>query len=98
MKYLQQGDVLLKPINKATGEKKNTNVLQEGEHTGHAHRITKGEFEIFVEAEKIYLKAITECLLTHEEHNPIEIAPGDYEIDIVREYEHFSEEARRVRD
>lgn len=40
----------------------------------------------------------TPVTLLHEEHNPVSIPPGEYRIGIVREYDHFAEEARAVAD
>lgn len=99
MNYWQQGDCLIKPTNKIGGTfDKKRNVLIEGEHTGHAHRVTEGHFEIYTEMQQIFLKAISECKITHEEHNPITIPPGIYEIDQVREYDPFQKAIERVRD
>jgi len=36
--------------------------------------------------------------LTHEEHNPIEIPSGYYKVDIVKEFDHFSQLTRSVVD
>ena len=99
MEYYQQGDCLIKPAkipNKAN--KKRRNVLIEGELTGHVHRVTEGQFEIMIEAQKIFLKAITECKVTHEEHREIVIPPGEYEIDRVREADPFQNAVRSVMD
>lgn len=37
-------------------------------------------------------------VVVHEEHYPVEVPPGDYQVGRVREYDHFAEEARRVID
>ena len=36
--------------------------------------------------------------LTHEEHNPVTVPSGYYKIDIVKEFDHFSQLDRRVVD
>jgi hypothetical protein len=36
--------------------------------------------------------------LRHEEHKTINLPPGEYKIGIVKEYDHFKEEAREVID
>ena len=36
--------------------------------------------------------------LTHEEHNPIQVPSGYYKIDIVKEFDHFSQLTRSVVD
>jgi hypothetical protein len=38
------------------------------------------------------------ALLRHEEHKPIEVPPGIYEMDLVREYDYDNELVRRVAD
>lgn len=99
MTIYQQGDCLIKPTTEIVGVfVKDRNVLIEGEHTGHAHRVTEGQFEIYAQMQRIFLKAITQCRITHEEHNPITIPPGVYEIDRVREYDPFEKVIQRVRD
>ncbi len=99
MKYLQQGDVLLKPceIPKSAKDIK-TNVLQEGEHTGHAHRLYGDGFTIYQDKDTKYLRLVEPVMLKHEEHKEISLPAGDYVIGIVREYDHLEEEARNVID
>jgi hypothetical protein len=36
--------------------------------------------------------------VVHEEHHAVAIPPGDYLIGIVREFDHFAGESRRVID
>lgn len=45
-----------------------------------------------------YLKIDEVAYLVHEEHKTISVQPGEYRIGIVREYDHFKEEAREVVD
>lgn len=102
MNYLQQGDVLIKPakIPSDTAATKG-NVLQEGEHTGHAHRLHGDGFTVFEhpKTKRKHLRIVKGgVMLRHEEHKAFEVPPGDYEIDIVREYDHFEEETRSVLD
>lgn len=69
-------------------------ILAEGELTGHAHRtIAEDSF-----VENNVLAAPKGTTVKHEEHNPIKLPPGEYDISIVREYDHFAEEARQVID
>jgi hypothetical protein len=100
MKVWQQGDVVLLQIAKAPeGTKKNNNVIQEGEHTGHAHRITGGVGNIFTVGEQMYVKAGKEgATITHEEHLPVTIEEGDYEVRIVRQKDPFTKLVSRVID
>lgn len=102
MKYYQQGDVLIKPVkgipNIKTKKKLKTKVLVEGEETGHAHRITSGKHELYAIGQTIYLQALAEVTVKHEEHEPIILPKGTYKIDQVREVDHFKDQVRRVVD
>ena len=96
--YYQHGDVLIKRINAIpTGAiKKSTNILAEGEVTGHAHRVTGGD--VYEKDGVLYLHLETETEVTHEEHHTQVIPAGDYQIGIVREYDHVREEEHNVAD
>lgn len=97
--FYQQGDVIIKKISQVKGKKLNHLTLAEGEATGHHHTITEGETELYEEQGVLYLRVNSEkATLTHQEHKPIELPTGEYEIGRVREYDHFAEEARRVAD
>lgn len=103
MNYFQHGDVLLFKVDKIPGglEKCNHNRVQEGEATGHAHRLYGDGFTIFEDPhtkQRNYLRLLKETPIRHEEHKEILLPPGDYRIGIVREYDHFQEEAKRVID
>lgn len=99
--YIQQGDTLYFPeaLPKDLVELK-TNVVQEGEATGHAHRLHGEGFQLFEQpkTKEKFLRVVEPTALRHEEHKEITLPPGDYRVGIVREYDHFSEEARRVAD
>lgn len=102
--YLQQGDVLLAKVDEIPAEAvlTNTNVLQEGEHTGHAHRLdgTTQDFEVFEmpTTKEKFLKVLNPVALRHEEHRAFKIEPGNYKIGIVREYDPFQKLVRKVVD
>lgn len=75
-------------------------VLAEGEATGHAHRIkdvsaVKAMFKLDGTLQWETVKPVE---LTHEEHKPVKIPVGEYESGIVREFDHYTEEARNVAD
>jgi hypothetical protein len=110
MTYLQQGDVILESI-KIPSEQLEVSfnhILQHGEHTGHKHALrfmhdakrSSPQFEVLTNKEtgSRYLKIGEPADLVHEEHKTIAVPPGEYEIRIVREYDHFKEEAREVVD
>lgn len=97
--FHQQGDVVVAKIDKIKGKKLNHLTLATGEKTGHHHTITEGEAELYEENGILYLHVESEnATLTHQEHKPIVIDKGDYEIGIVKEYDHFLEESRSVSD
>lgn len=101
----QQGDVVLVKITDIVdlpeGLKSHDNVLAEGEATGH-HHVAEGEGVAVLEKEgepgDLFLLAPNGATIGHEEHNPLTVPPGTYEVKHVREYDHFEEEARRVAD
>lgn len=97
--FYQQGDVVVKEIKEIKGNKINHLTLAQGSKTGHHHSITKGDAEMYEENDVLFLKINSKnATLSHQEHNPIEIKKGNYQIMIVREYDHFAEEARNVAD
>ena len=98
--YLQQGDVLIKKVNyEIKGEKLDHLRLAEGEKTGHFHGITEGIGHLIMMDSIMHLEVLSEtALLRHQEHNEIRIPKGNYKIEIVREYDPFEDEIRKVQD
>lgn len=86
---IRQGDVLLLPIATHTaGTKLSHLTLAEGEVTGHRHRISDGEAELYERDGVLYLRVLSAtATLTHEEHQAIAIPQGNWMIRIQREYE-----------
>lgn len=86
----RHGDVGIFPTKKKflDGVKRDRLVLAEGEVTGHAHRIAEGEASLYEKNGVLYLRVFSDtATVTHEEHKPIEIPMGDYEIRIQKDYE-----------
>jgi hypothetical protein len=85
---IRQGDVLIIPSNESIeGIKLPHLTLAEGEVTGHRHRISNGEAELFERDGMLYLKVLSPtAILTHEEHAEVTIPKGNWEIQIQREY------------
>lgn len=94
----RQGDILLVP---AWGEQLSESarpvardargrlVLALGEATGHAHAVAAPDAQLLAEPGEVdrrFLRIVTEALLTHEEHAPIPLPPGLYEVVRQREY------------
>lgn len=95
----QQGDVILKKVEKVQGKKLNHLVLAEGEVTGHCHQVTEGDAGLYEKDGTLYLSVQSDsAVVTHEEHGAITLPKGNYEICKVREYDHFLEESRAVQD
>lgn len=80
-------------------EIKKTNVLAEGEVTGHAHRCTETatvmEYNDGTKTLNVTKKGTT---ITHEEHKHINIPEGEYSVHIQREEDPDTREARQVAD
>lgn len=102
MKYYQQGDVILIPVKKSElnrhAKKTRTSILQLGEATGHAHRVHGPSYMVWETTWNKHLVLGKPAVLRHEEHKPIKLPRGAYEIRIVREFDHFIELPRKVRD
>ena len=102
---LQQGDVLINKISKVPKEAKRKEprerdkayILAEGEVTGHAHKINAA-IDFLELADRLFFKNDAPVIVEHEEHNAITVPAGIWEVTKVREYDHFKEEIREVRD
>ncbi len=89
---IRQGDVLILPslenLNLLNSQKLPHLTLAEGEVTGHRHRITQGQAELYQKGDTLYLKVLSESAqLTHEEHQMLTIPQGTWMIRIQREYQ-----------
>ena len=102
MTYMQHGDVLIRAIPALPpGARRSTRrILAEGEATGHAHRLMEeADVEVFEHEGTLFLRVGPRgAMVTHEEHGPAVIPPGEYQVGRVQEYDHFAEEARNIRD
>ena len=88
MQPIRQGDVILVPVPEIEGKKLSHFTLAEGEVTGHKHRISDGQAELFEKDGTLYLRVFSDvATLTHEEHKAISIPQGNWMIRIQREYE-----------
>lgn len=97
----QQGDVILRRLDKMPdGEQIITRkrlVLAHGE-SGHSHVIEDDEAELIQIGERMLLRLSKAATVKHEEHKPIRLAPGIWEVGRVREYDYFQHMARQVVD
>lgn len=82
------------------GDKKADLVLAEGETTGHKHRVTKGQVELFhLMAGVMLLKVISDtAIISHEEHEDIILPMGEWVVPIQQEINHIEKTLQRVAD
>ena len=73
-------------------------ILAEGEATGHAHAVVDDELEVYEKDGILYIKASRPFTIVHEEHAPVTVEAGIWEVDRQREYDPFLEETRTVTD
>ena len=99
MKLYRQGDVLFRRVKKlpAGDRKKRENAtVAYGEVTGHSHALAaedRGLAEVLEIGDGLYVH-VSEggirieggATFVHEEHGPVTLPPGDYEVTIQREY------------
>ncbi|HEU5378635.1 MAG TPA: hypothetical protein VFV38_24710 [Ktedonobacteraceae bacterium] len=93
----RQGDVLFVKVADLPAElvERKSDVLVEGEATGHAYRLTEGQVWQTQEG-VLFLSAVTGSKIVHEEHAPIELEPGYWQV--IRQREYSPKETRWVRD
>lgn len=106
MKTFRQGDVMIRQIKQLPPDAKDTTpddriVLAYGEVTGHAHAIAPGQAREFSLADaagavRRFLSVVSEATVRHEEHAPIPLGPGFFEI--IQQREYTPEEIRSVAD
>lgn len=110
MKLVRQGDVLLRQTKKAptASARRVTDqgrvILAYGEQTGHAHEVIGVDnadpvpaMELFEEPDGSRVLVVKrDALVRHEEHGPVSLAPGHYEV--IRQREYSPEAIRNVAD
>lgn len=90
MKLYRQGDVLIKRI-KAVPQntaKRESGILAFGEVTGHCHKVEElTKAEVLEIGSDLYLRVGPEGVrIVHDEHAPITLPSGEYEVVIQKEY------------
>ncbi|MBF2083484.1 hypothetical protein [Thermoleptolyngbya sp. C42_A2020_037] len=98
MNPIRQGDVILTTVESGNlaqrqpapldrAQRLNHLTLAEGEVTGHRHRIADGDAELYERNSTLYLYVRSESArLVHEEHKPIDVPMGIWQVRIQREY------------
>ncbi len=104
----RQGDVLVIPIDAARlpvslvpapRDRRGRMVLALGEATGHAHVVTGDGVALLCppdEPERLFLDIEGYGRLGHDEHGPIPLPPGSYQV--IRQREYFPGAIRPVAD
>lgn len=98
---VRQGDVWVEskelPSTARKQPKNGKIVIANGEVTGHQHMISNSEdVEYFVDTNgDIYVQSEKPITLTHDEHGPITLDPGCYNVSRQREYDVFAERQER---
>lgn len=98
-----QGDVFFKKAKKLPegvkpiGRTARGYVLAEGEATGHAH-VIEDDIELYEKKGVLFVKTSKDVSVHHEEHQPVTLGVGIWKVGIVREFDPFLEEYRKVRD
>ncbi len=79
-------------------KKRKDTIIAEGEATGHMHTVVGDDVEVYGDGDDRELHAPQGGVASHQEHAEIAIPPGEYNTGIVREMDHYQEQARRVAD
>lgn len=100
-KLYRQGDVLIREVESIpAGEVKarKDGILAHGEVTGHCHAIEDHQAaQLFDVGEGMFMQVSESGVsIVHQEHGPIVLPPGNYEV--VRQREYSPEEIRNVAD
>ena len=96
-RLVQQGDVLFYEIDKLPKDIMPTKPMRdgiitfaEGESTGHHHSCSADGVILFEDPRGIMWCSVNkEVVVTHQEHKPVILTPGNYRVGIVREYDPF---------
>lgn len=99
-KPIRQGDILFKLVDSLPkGAKKlKHKTVALGEFTGHSHRFEDNTTELFMLENTMYANVPVTTEIIHEEHKPLVIEKGVYEIGNEREYDYAEESMKKVVD
>lgn len=102
---IRQGDVMVVAIDEIPKTAKKAEmdggrwILEYGEVTGHAHAIAPQEGNVMLlDGTKKFLELCFAAPLTHEEHAPIVIPPGKYEVRRQQTWSVLEQMSRQVAD
>jgi len=99
-KIYRQGDILFKKIERLPNNlnEKTDKVVAEGEETGHAHILLDGALFELINSESLFIKSDQTTRIIHDEHLPIKLESGNYQVIRQREYLGPGVETRIVSD
>ena len=88
IKMYRQGDLLFKKIAALPDhlKEKPDNIVAGGEGNAHTHMLVNGELFQVERSDQKYIRTREDTRLIHEEHLPIKLEPGNYEVVRQREY------------
>ena len=89
--FYRQGDLLFRRIPKLPSNTQSlkTDIVAEGETTGHKHRL-QGNAQLYQFADEKYVSVTGRAELVHEEHKKITLEDGVYAIIQEREFNPFT--------
>jgi hypothetical protein len=99
---VRQGDVLLTPCAEPQGKRtkvdpeQGRHILAHGEVTGHSHAVSVATAACYLVARAMYLRALRDGEVRHEEHPPVPLLPTWYRV--VRKKQYDAGRSRRVED
>ena len=94
----RQGDILLVPVSPddvpaeavpAARDRAGRCVLARGEATGHAHVVAGHDLRVLAspnDVDQMFVEIVSRARLVHEEHGPITVPAGWYQVVRQREY------------
>jgi len=82
---------------KPVGKRARGYVIAEGEATGHAH-VIQDDIELYEKDGILFVKTSKDVSVHHEEHLPVTLGAGIWKVGIVREFDPFLQEYRKVTD
>ena len=99
----QQGDVVLKripclPPGTPRTISQGRMILAEGEATGHSHCIEEKDSQLLEVGNTIVLDLKNIAVIEHQEHGPITLAPGLWEVGRVQEFDYLTQMKKQVVD
>jgi len=94
----RQGDLLFVEVTVIPSSARKTGhaIIEEGEATGHKHQVLDGSAHLFEDGNVKFLEILESATIVHEEHAPLRLPQGLFQVIKQREYE--PEGPRYVRD